>query len=801
MPKFLPCLLLLLLLIATEAHAQYPHRSVNPELLTQPWVAQWVAHPTAPPTDFGVFHLRRTFDLVTVPDSFVVHVSADNRYRLFVNGTSVSHGPARNDLATWAFESVDLAPHLRPGRNVLAAVVWNFGDLRPMAQHSFRTAFIVQGDTEHEAVVNTVAPSDDIEEASDFWRVTQNEAYAPLPVDRAALNYTYIVVGPGETVEAATYPWGWTQPDFDDSAWLPVADVRNARQEWGPNYGEFSGWRLTPRAIPLPEETPQRLQRVARSQGVAVPDGFVEGNEPLVVPPHTNATVLLDQSFLTTAYPEYTVSGGAGATVTATYAEALFDAEGQKGHRDEIEGKEIRGIQDRFLPDGGERRLFRPLWWRTYRYLQLDITTADAPLTIDDVRGVFTAYPFEERARFAASDTSLSAIWQAGWRTARLCAGETYFDCPYYEQLQYAGDTRIQALISLYVSGDDRLMRQALTAFDVSRIPEGLTQSRYPSHLTQLIPPYSLLWIAMVHDYWMHRDDPAFVEGFLGGVRGVLDWYEQHRDPDGLFVPMPWWNYVDWAFPRGVPPGGDEGRSTVIALQYIYALDYAAEMAEAFGRTDEAATYRTRSAGLKDALRRLTWNEARGLFADTPAQTGFSEHANVMAVLVDLVPADEQAALLNRMLEADDLTPVTYYFRYYLDRAMHKAGLGETYLHRLGPWREMLGLGLTTFAERPEPTRSDAHAWSASPNYDFLATVCGIMPASPGFQTVQIAPSLGPLAEIECRLPHPDGFIDMQLRRTDTGLRGTVALPKGLTGTLLLEGQSISLTGGTQAVP
>src|SRR6266851_3707029 len=34
-----------------------------------------------------------------------------------------------------------------------------------------------------------------------------------------------------------------------------------------------------------------------------------------------------------------------------------------------------------------------------------------------------------------------------------------------------------------------------------------------------------------------------------------------------------------------------------------------------------------------------------------------------------------------------------------------------------GPWREMVSLGLTTWAEQPEPTCSDSHAWSAHPNY------------------------------------------------------------------------------------
>jgi len=102
----------------------------------------------------------------------------------------------------------------------------------------------------------------------------------------------------------------------------------------------------------------------------------------------------------------------------------------------------------------------------------MTIETAAEPLTVHDFYGNFTGYPFKERGSFACDDARLADIWTVGWRTARLCAYETYFDCPYYEQMQYVGDTRIQGLVSLYVAGDDRLLRNAISLYDLSRIPE-----------------------------------------------------------------------------------------------------------------------------------------------------------------------------------------------------------------------------------------------------------------------------------------------------------------------------------------
>ena len=81
--------------------------------------------------------------------------------------------------------------------------------------------------------------------------------------------------------------------------------------------------------------------------------------------------MLLDRKTLTTAYPELEFSGGRGARIVLTYAEALYDAHLKKGNRNDIVGRHAIGFQDQVLPDGGANRVFVPLWWRTWRYLQM----------------------------------------------------------------------------------------------------------------------------------------------------------------------------------------------------------------------------------------------------------------------------------------------------------------------------------------------------------------------------------------------------------------------------------------------
>jgi hypothetical protein len=68
---------------------------INRTLLSRPWDASWISHPSAARKDFGVFHFRRQINLSSQPDTFIVHVSADNRYRLFVNGNLICNGSAQ----------------------------------------------------------------------------------------------------------------------------------------------------------------------------------------------------------------------------------------------------------------------------------------------------------------------------------------------------------------------------------------------------------------------------------------------------------------------------------------------------------------------------------------------------------------------------------------------------------------------------------------------------------------------------------------------------------------------------------
>lgn len=785
------CAALLFVLHCVSAAADgWSPEEIAPHLREGRWPAHWIAVPGAAENTYGVYLFRKTFDLGEVPPQFKVYVSGDSRYKFYVNGRLAGLGPSAGDLYNWSFETLDLAPLLRPGRNTLAAVVWDFAERRPVAQMSSgKSAFLLQGADPVSAIVDTDAS----------WRCMRNESYSPCEFSVLG----YYAAGAGERMDARRCPWGWEQPSYDDAAWVRAEPLIEGALKGATDY---PGRQLVPSPIPPMEMKPVRMARLRRAEGVEPPAGFPAREGAFTVPAHSCAELLLDNDVLMTGYPILRFSGGRDAEIEIGYAESLYDrqAVGEKGDRNAVEGKLFVGSADQVVADGGPAREYMPLWWRTWRYARLRITTAAEPLVVEDFRAVTSMYPFVRESRFEAPElTDAGRILETGWRTARLCANETYMDCPYYEQLQYFGDTRIQAMVTMYNTRNDELVRSALEHGRRSIVADGITMSRYPSSLHQFIPSFSLWWICMAHDYWRYRGDEAFLKRLLPGARSVLAWFERYLKPDGSLGRIPFWFFMDWSSPYyGEPAREADGNSAVQDLQYVLALDAAAGMERAFGLPVMAEHYEAVAAAVRARFGEKYWDDGRRLFADTHDKRSFSQHANVLAILAGAVRGEQATALFDRLEEDPDILPCTIYFRYYLQQAMAAAGRGDRLVDGLQLWRDQLALGLTTWAEQPEPSRSDCHAWGASPNIEFYRTLLGIDSDAPGFRRVRIAPALGGLHRASGAIPHPSGGeISVSYVRSKNGrLKARIALPEGVSGRLIWHGKEYPLAEGGQTI-
>ncbi|GAA3917289.1 family 78 glycoside hydrolase catalytic domain [Chitinophaga oryziterrae] len=766
-------LIVILILLTGNGYAQSPDR---------PWNSSWIAAPNDPGTEYGVYYFRKSIHLDSKPASYIVHVSADNRYKLYVNGTLVSLGPARGDTYFWNYETVDLAPYLSTGKNIVAALVWNEAQYRPEAQISNRTGFILQGNSLTEEILNT----------DNTWKCMRDTGHVPVPG-------WFFAASKGEMVDMNQAVKGdWTAADYDDSKWPLAAKLMDGKLKgtaWGID------WALVPSTLPPMEMTYQRIPVLRSAVGVTVPPAFPGKKTSVTIPANTNIAILLDQTFETNAYVTLNFSGGKDAGISLGYAESLFDNNSAKGNRNDITGKQFIGRIDSLIADGSKGQTFTTLNFRTYRYIRILVQTKNDPLVLDDIYGTFTGYPFKPASAFNTDNNEIKQILDIGWRTARLNAWESYTDCPYYEQLQYIGDTRIQALISYYNTSDDRLARNALTQIDHSRLAEGITRSCYPTKGTQIISTFSLWYICMLHDYWMYRGDNDFIKNKLVGERAILDFFSKYQQPDGSVKNTPYWAFVDWAGNLAGDVKGEDGCAAVYDLQLLWAYQWAAEMEAKIGMPDYARMYNQKAAQLKATIQHKYWDPVKKLYADTKEKTGYSQHANSLAILTGIVPATDMPAVVNGLLNDKSLTQCTVYFKYYLNQALIKAGRGNDYMSWLGIWRENLAMGLTTWAEYSDinTTRSDCHAWGASPNIEFYRTVLGIDSNAPGFSKIKIEPHLGTLTNVGGEIPHPDGKVAVKYLLEGGKWKINISLPVKTSGVFMWKAKTYALKPGANS--
>ena len=367
------------------------------------------------------------------------------------------------------------------------------------------------------------------------------------------------------------------------------------------------------------------------------------------------------------------------------------------------------------------------------------------------------------------------------------------------------GDTRIQALVSLYAAGDARLMKNAITHLNDSRTAEGATMSRAPTRRQQYSPPFSLWWIGMVHDYFMHVDDPSFVREMLPGVRAVLGLFARHQKQSGSLAVMPWWNYVDWTteWRSGVPPREADGSSAPLDLQLLLAYDWATQLETALGSRAMAAEYRNAAGQLRQTVRSLYW-DAGNACSPIRRPTGSSRSTRTCWRCSQASPTGARRGIWSI---------VSWPTR----RSCSARTTSATTCTRRSTWSARATVTSTCWASgsrcwreasRPSPSVTSGPATRRDP----IATRGARAPTSrssarcwasrqprPGFQRVRIRPHPGRLERVAGSIPHPKGEISVKLARDGVGLRVEVVLPAGVSGDFAWRGSQRPLKAGANS--
>lgn len=742
--------------------------------------AHWIWINNEPSTDKKICNFRRTFSLSHVPPSFFIRVSADSRYFLHVNGCRVMQGPCKGDAYRQYYETVDISPYLRQGKNIIAAMVVYFPNEKlnnmkfltgPISVVSTsRAGFLVAEDERNDYILGI--------STDERWKVWENTAYIFTEAELAKY------AGDMEQVDGNLFPFGWDTEDFCDTGWEQAAKVcSDAPHLHG---GVVNQWVLREREIPVSYEKEIGFSRVVKSGENGISWGRVLDGRPVSIPPYSRGWVELDAGELTTAYIRFDLLGGQNAKLTLTYSEAYMQETGVQGKyikdkRDDAEKGHLWGEKDVYILRLGEQ-YYEPLFFRTFRFVRVEIETLDQPVTLQKVHLRETGYPLQIDGEWKCRQQDWQKLWDISIRTLRRCMHETYVDCPYYEQMQYTMDTMLQMIFTYQISSDDRLARKAILDFHSSLMPDGMIACNAPAKFSQIIPGFSIFWIMMIRDHYMYFHDMDLVKRYLPTIEQILLYFHSRMDMEtGLVQDVGYWQFVDWVEEWqenfGSPISGHERYNTIYNMMYAYGLRIASWLNEEAGRRDTAGQMELNAAKLSEAIVKHTWSDTRLLFRDTPQREGYSQHAQVWAVLAGIVHGEDAKQLMLRCIKEANIAQCSYSTTFFLFRAMEKVGLYSLTKPLWDKWLKLMEKNVTTWPEDPVTQRSECHAWGAIPIYEFAACILGVKPMVPGFDECLIRPDYDYLPHAQGKVATRYGPVSVQWEMGDGMFCVKVKLP------------------------
>ena len=781
----------------------------------------WIWHPEKSSKQTAILRFKRRFSL-EAPTTLRLHVTGDQRFQLRCDGQDVTFGPDRCDVEHWTVQTVEM--HLPEGEHEMEALAWWIAEPEgsgsrcdpqvpgamnavtpPMAQMTWRGGFLLFAENLSPSLLNTGEAAWLVEDLTDAVTLQRPE----IP--------DYHDVGPSFSFSLGSWREQPSKPAL--TVMLPLE----------PNgYGvRRPGWGLFPADLPEQQREPWTAGRIralrnhsdetpyclaeTEAPGIAAWQRLLDQKQPATLAPHSKITLLWDLENYYCGYPAIQTEGGEGTLIQCAWAEALYEESNPKavtslstkGNRNDISQKVFIGIEDSWKVGSSPRMETPALWWRCGRYVRIRIETSKSPITMTRLGLTTTGFPLGQAGAWKSSDPQWDRLMSLFERAYRCSGHETWTDTPYYEQMCYVGDTRFNSLANYAWFNDTRLSRRCIELFEWSRRPSGFIAERYPSGWRQESPTFSLIWPLMVHDFAQWCDDAPFTKKMLVGVRCVLTEFDALAGDDGLLHALPGWPFVDWVQEwdnTGCGPGVREGDSSIVNLQWILAHLAAAELEEAHGDPLLAQRHSQLARRIFNSILARYWDEARGILLDTHGSTSASEHAQTFALLTGLLDSKKAQSCLSALRKGNGLAKATIYSSFYVLDALYRHGESDELHRRLDVWRCLPDMGFTSTPEKPEPTRSDAHAWGAHPAWHALASVAGVRPSSPGFRTVRIAPCPGSLKSIQCEVQSPHGPVKVHLNFSHGSAAGTLVLPETLHGEFQWNGTLTSLNPGANQI-
>ncbi len=298
----------------------------------------------------------------------------------------------------------------------------------------------------------------------------------------------------------------------------------------------------------------------------------------------------------------------------------------------------------------------------------------------------------------------------------------------------------------------------------------------------------------MLMDYYDYTGDQSLVEEMSPWVHALLDTYTSWRGSNGLVSDAPNYTFMDWVSIGGFAchhPPAVIGQGYLTA-SYYHGLEIGSRVAALTGDTVRVRNYAKLRGEISTAFNRELWVADQGLYRDgkpfessakpyqwLPADKDietFSPHVNLLAVLYDLAPKNQQSSIMGKVLTEEPLNTQPW-FMHWVFQAIDHAGLFDQYgAKQMRRWN----IVPETQSFREMWTSGDlSHGWCSTPLVQLSERILGVTPASPGFKRISIRPALCDLKWAKGRVPTPFGEVGVSWVLSQDSFTLDVTVPEG----------------------
>ena len=752
--------------------------SASDDLLQRSFV--WLPTPPADRQAHAVF--RKTFDLPEAPRAAHLRLFADSRYMLWVNGTYVLRGPCRFDPKAPTFDELDVASHLRPGKNALVVWVHRYSDGRtadhPSANaYNGRTMFHAPGLT---AALTLTRPDGTAQTLTTdaTWRTCDRTRFEPSPTDRWETSWSSIP----DRIDARLDSGDWTSPTFDDSSWAPAAPVDG--KPWGP---------LEARHIPLLRETDAGPLTVVQWQGQEPPSPpTLASRLPLEMKTGDRLIVSLDR--YAQAYSTLDFEADEGSVLTLEYGQTFRSS-----------GNALGGSYNhinRYTAKAGHQTYVSADTFGC-KFIALQVT--GGRIKLSGMKMTNRLYPFDVKGAFTSDDAFLNKLWPLGVHTIQTCSEDAYVDCATRERTEWLADAVMVAhpISDLTMAGpaaqpggepywsDPRLFGSLLRHIGQNALPDGRVKAHHPSDRMDIhgyIEDYACLWIQGLRTWYDRTGDLALVREQWPAVIAQLKWFLDRRTERGLVKAR---EFVYF----GNPLAYQVCEGATLNAFVVRALADAAELAGKLDKPDQQRDYAAAADALRQAIHAQLWDEAATAYSGglkDGQKTAPTAHAAAFCLYYDIVPAERRKAVeawFAAHVEKEECLPYQYAFYFEVLARMDTDAADRFALDLIRRrWAAMADGETQTTWEGFGPGEN-CHEAGGAPTIYLSRHVLGVQEDGPtANRRLKIEPRLGDLKRAEGTVVTAFGPVPVNWDRSgaDGRLHFSFEIPAGVTARVAL---------------